>query len=63
MKAFVEHHKVRDVAIGQFPDINKLREFVMYGVETDRYIFNPVMGERPLPSYSLETVLSSLESA
>jgi len=63
IKRFVDHHKFADLEIGQLPDKNALRAFIMHGADKERFIFNPVIGEPPLPSYSLDTVLSSLGRA
>jgi len=57
MKGFVDHQKIADVTIEQLPDMNA---FIKHGASSDRFVFNPVIGERPLPSYSMDTVLSSL---
>lgn len=63
MNGFVDHHQIADVAIGQLRDMNALRAFIMHGSSSDRFIFNPVIGEQPLPSYSMDTVLSSIGQA
>jgi len=57
---FVAPHESVDLTIGKLPDVGALREWIMVAASDDRFIFDPVEGERPLPSYAMDTVLSSL---
>lgn len=60
MKPFLEENEIPDRLIAEFSDCATLREFVLYGASDERFIFNPVVGEVPLPSYSLDCVLACL---
>ncbi|HUT95766.1 MAG TPA: hypothetical protein VMY37_40310 [Thermoguttaceae bacterium] len=60
MRPFLEENEIPDRLIAQFSDCATLREFILYGSGNERFIFNPVVGEVPLPSYSLDCVVACL---
>ena len=62
MKSFIKQNQVPELFVGKFPDLNSLQEFVSYGLQDDRFIFNPIVGKKPLPTYSKDSLLATLAS-
>lgn len=60
MKNFIAQNSIPELAIGTLPDSIALRNFISYGTHDDRFVFNPTVGEVPLPSYSKDLLLSAL---
>lgn len=60
LKKFLNHHKIQHRLVGQFMNRNELIEFVHCGSADQRFIFDPIVGDNPLPSYSLDCVLACI---
>lgn len=58
MKTYTEQNP--DVSVGVLPNIDSLRNFVEHGGDAARFIFNPRVGDKPLPSYTQASVLATI---
>jgi hypothetical protein len=60
MKKFIKQNYIPEPFIGGLHDLVSLRNFVAYSLKDDRFIFNPEIGKKPLPSYSRDSLLGAL---
>lgn len=59
---FIKQYQVPELTIAELSDRSSLRNLVDYGSQDDRFIFNPVFGNTPLPTYSRDTLSAMLLS-
>jgi hypothetical protein len=55
LRVFMQQTQIPELSVGELPDLVSLSGFVGYGLKEDRFIFNPVVGELSLPSYSRDS--------